>query len=39
MRMHVRRADVYPRVSEHMDDIIHMVEKLIENGHAYQLDQ
>lgn len=36
--LHVRRADVYPRVSEHMDDIIHMVEKLIENGHAYQLD-
>ena len=36
--LHVRRADVYPRVSDHMDDIIHMVEKLIENGHAYQLD-
>lgn len=36
--LHVRRADVYPRVSEHMDDIIRMVEKLIENGHAYQLD-
>jgi cysteinyl-tRNA synthetase len=36
--LHVRRADVYPRVSEHMDDIIAMVKKLIENGNAYQLD-
>lgn len=35
--LHVRRADVYPRVSEHMDDIIHMVETLIEKGHAYVL--
>ena len=35
--LHVRRADVYPRVSDHMDDIIHMVEELIKNGHAYVL--
>lgn len=35
--LHVRRADVYPRVSEHMDDIIHMVETLIQKGHAYVL--
>ena len=35
--LHVRRADVYPRVSEHMDDIIHMVETLIKKGHAYVL--
>lgn len=36
--LHVRRADKYPRVSEHMDDIIRMVETLIEKGHAYVLD-
>lgn len=36
--LHVRRADVYPRVSDHMKDIIHMVETLIEKGHAYVLD-
>ena len=36
--LHVRRASIYPKVSEHMDDIIHMIEKLIANGHAYQLD-
>lgn len=35
--LHVLRADVYPRVSDHMQGIIHMVEKLIENGHAYVL--
>lgn len=36
--LHVHRADKYPRVSEHMDDIIRMVETLIEKGHAYVLD-
>ena len=30
--LHVRRADVYPRVSDHMDDIIHMVEELIKKA-------
>ncbi len=33
----VRRVDKYPRVSDHMDDIIAMVETLIEKGHAYVL--
>lgn len=31
----VRRADVYPKVSEHMPVIIEMVAKLVEKGHAY----
>lgn len=35
--LHVRRADIYPRVSEHMEDIIHMVSTLIEKKHAYVL--
>lgn len=35
--LHVRRVDVYPRVSDHMKEIIGMVEKLIEKGHAYEL--
>ena len=35
--MHVRRADVYPRVSDHMQDIIDMVQGLIDKGHAYVL--
>lgn len=36
--LHVRRADKYPRVSGHMDDIIAMVQTLIDKGHAYVLD-
>lgn len=36
--LNVRRADIYPRVSEHIPDIIAMVEKLIERGYAYPLD-
>lgn len=35
--LHVRRADKYPRVSEHIPDIINMVKTLIEKGHAYVL--
>ena len=34
-KLNVRRADIYPRVSDHMPEIIDMVEKLIENGFAY----
>ena len=31
----VERATVNPRATEHIDDIIHLVETLIEKGHAY----
>ena len=37
-QLHVERADVYPKVSEHMDEIIHMIEVLVEKGYAYPLD-
>ena len=37
-KLHVRRAHVYPRVSEHIPDIIETVQTLIDNGHAYPLD-
>jgi cysteinyl-tRNA synthetase len=30
------RADVYPRVSEHVPEIIDLVESLIERGYAYE---
>ena len=36
--LHVRHADVYPRVSEHIDEIIAMISTLIEKGFAYELD-
>jgi len=36
--LNVRRADVHPKVSEHLDDIIALIRKLIDNGLAYQVD-
>jgi len=33
--LEVERADLYPRVSEHIPDIIAMISALIERGHAY----
>jgi len=34
----VQRADHYPRASAHMDDIIEMVQRLVDKGHAYAVD-
>jgi cysteinyl-tRNA synthetase len=34
--LNLRRADVYPRVSEHVDEIIAMVETLVDGGYAYE---
>ena len=36
--LNVRRADAYPRVSEHIADVLAVIEKLIEKGYAYALD-
>ena len=33
--LHLKRATVYPRATEHVGDMIRTVEQLIENGHAY----
>jgi len=32
----VRELNSYPRVSEHMDEIIRMIEGLVQKGHAYE---
>ena len=37
-KLNVKRCHVYPRVSEHMEDIIATVQTLIDNGHAYPLE-
>ena len=37
-KLFVRRAHVYPRVSEHIDDIIKTVQCLIDNGYGYVVD-
>ncbi|MXR42042.1 cysteine--tRNA ligase [Halobaculum sp. WSA2] len=34
--LNLKRAAVYPRVSEHVPEIIALVERLIESGHAYE---
>lgn len=36
-QLNVKRVNHYPRVSDHMDEIINMVERLIKKGHAYEL--
>ncbi|MDQ0202775.1 cysteine--tRNA ligase [Pectinatus haikarae] len=37
-KLNIGRADVYPRVSENMEDIIKMITGLVEKGAAYPLD-
>lgn len=37
-KLNVKRADVHPRVSEHIDEIIHMIDSLIASGAAYEVD-
>lgn len=36
--LNIRRAHVYPRVSEHMPEIIKVVQSLIDKGFAYEMD-
>ena len=36
--LNIRHADLYPRVSETMQDIIDMVQKLVDKGYAYALE-
>ncbi|KYK36001.1 MAG: cysteine--tRNA ligase [Theionarchaea archaeon] len=36
--LNVKRADVYPRATEHITDMISFVEALVEKGAAYQSD-
>lgn len=36
--LNVKRADVHPKVSEHLDDIIEMIKTLVEKGFAYVIE-
>lgn len=36
-RLHVRRANIHPKVSDHIPEIIEMVSALIKKGHAYEV--
>ena len=37
-RLHVERAEFYPRATRHVDQMIAIVEKLVANGYAYESD-
>ncbi len=37
-KLNVTRADIYPKVSDHIDEIIAMIGTLVEKGYAYQVD-
>ncbi len=37
-KLHVQRADVYPKVSQTIPEIIDMIRVLVEKGYAYELD-
>ena len=34
----IRRADLYPRATDHIDEMIKIIQTLIEKGHAYEVD-
>ncbi|NLJ76554.1 MAG: cysteine--tRNA ligase [Peptococcaceae bacterium] len=36
--LNVRRADIHPLVTEHINEIINLVKKLVDNNHAYVVD-
>ncbi|MGA7615524.1 MAG: cysteine--tRNA ligase [Thermoanaerobaculia bacterium] len=33
--LRIRRADIYPRATQHIDDMVQLVERLGANGHTY----
>lgn len=37
-RLGIRRADLYPKASEHIQDIIAMIADIMDNGYAYAAD-
>ena len=36
--LHAQPAEVYPRATEHVGEMIALIERLLEKGHAYQAD-
>lgn len=35
----VQRADYYPKVSEHIEEIIKLIQGLVDKGHAYAVEE
>lgn len=36
--LHIARADIYPRATEHIEDMVKMIQALLEKGYAYRKD-
>jgi len=37
-KLNIRRAHIYPKATEHIEDIINIIKELIEKGYAYEAD-
>jgi len=37
-RLHIQRAEHYPRATEHIEEMLELVQKLLEKGYAYESD-
>ncbi len=37
-RLHIQRAEHYPRATEHIEEMLELVQKLVEKGYAYESD-
>ncbi len=37
-RLHIQRVEHYPRATEHIDEMLALVEQLVEKGYAYESD-
>jgi cysteinyl-tRNA synthetase len=37
-RIGLKRADVYPKATEHIPEMLELTERLVANGHAYEVD-
>lgn len=35
-KLNIERADLYPRATDHIQDMVNIIKKLLENGHAYK---
>ncbi len=36
--LNIERAEHYPAATDHIDEMVEIIQRLIENGHAYQVD-
>ncbi|MGE5460008.1 MAG: class I tRNA ligase family protein, partial [Solirubrobacterales bacterium] len=37
-KLGLKRADVYPKATEHISEMLDLTERLVANGHAYEVD-